>query len=127
MGAQFGEVMTGEAGKNAAAPRSDLDGDAPAIGGMRYAAGEALVLETVDEFDGCIVIQKQALREATDRWTGAGAATGNHHEQLVLLGREAGFPGGAAAEIEKAADLIAEFGEGLQRAACRHHVTCRRP
>jgi len=111
VGAQFGEVMAGEAGENAAASRSNADGDAPAVSGMAEAAGEAPAFEAVDEFDGGVVIEEEALGELADGGFGASAAGGDHHQHLVLLWSEAGFARGAAAEIEKAADLISKLRE----------------
>ena len=109
---ELAEVIAGEAVEEALAFRSEAEQDAAAVGGVFGAAQEALMLGAVGELDDAVVAQAEALGGVGDGGWGAVGGAGDLEEQLVLLGMEADGDGGGFAEMEEAAELEAEVGEG---------------
>lgn len=112
-GAQFGAVVDREVAQDGRACGRESDDDAAAVGIVPLALHEALPGGAVDQFDGAVVVQQQAIREVADghRLIVGEAAQGQ--EELVLLRLKSGLARRLLAEMEEAAEAIAEFGQGL--------------
>ena len=119
-GAQLGEVVAGEAVEQAAAARGDVNRDAPAVAAAGHALSQAAAFEAVDQFDGGVVVEEEALGEQADVRGRSGGSSGQDQQHLVLLGSQARGPCGAAAEIQEFADAKAEFLHGAERVAGGH-------
>jgi hypothetical protein len=73
------------------------------------AQDEAGFLAAVDELDDAVVAQGEALREEGDG--GRLRGTGDLEQELMLLGGETDVGRGLLAEVEEAAEGVAEVGE----------------
>ena len=109
---ELAEVIAGEAIEEAFAFRGEAKENAAAVGGVRGAAQEALVLGAVRELDDAVVAKAEALGGVGNGGRGAVGGTGDLEQELMLLGMEADGGGGGFAEVEEAAELEAEVGEG---------------
>lgn len=65
-GAQFGAVVDREVAQDGRAHRREADDDAAAVGIVPLPLHEALPGGAVDQFDGAVVVQQQAIREVAD-------------------------------------------------------------
>jgi len=108
--------MAGEAAEQVASARGDAHGHAPAVACAGHALDQPLAGEAVDQLDRGIVAQEEPLGQQPDVRHGPGRASGKHQKHLVLLGSQSRGAGGAAAEIQEAADAKAEFFNGAERA-----------
>jgi hypothetical protein len=109
-GVELVAVGKGEPLEDLRPPRSELHVRDPAVDGAAPAAHEAALLEAVDELDGAVVLEHQALGQLAHR--GDLVAEAPHREQqLVLLRLEARLARGVFREREEVAQPVTELGQ----------------
>jgi hypothetical protein len=76
-------------------------------------ADVAVFFETVDQFDGAVMTNEQAVCQGLDFGRGTSGKAANGKQQQILLGFESGGAGGGIAFTKEKANAIAEFRHGL--------------
>ncbi len=87
---------------------------------------ETASLHTVDQFDGAVVLDLQALRQDADRRLTTLWHSLQREQQLVLLGLEARRTCCTLAEMQKPPELVTELGQrpilGRRERVVDHHL-----
>ena len=105
--------MEGELTQQTLAAWRDADQNDAAIVAPADAADEAARFKTVEQFDQAVVLELEALGEVADGGFAGRRSALDGEKQLVVLRLETGGACGLLAEVQEAADLISEFGQGL--------------
>ena len=106
-------MMKGEFAEDFFTFRSESEKDFAAIIVSAGAMDETSGFEAVHQFNGTVMANLHTVRQfANARADARGHAFDGEHE-LILAALQAGFFNYLLAEMEKAADLIAEFGQCL--------------
>ena len=112
-GLQFLMVSGGKAGEFVAAAGGELHEDAAAVVGGGGALDELPGLQAVDEADGAVVGDAEALGEFADGDPVAAGVALDGEEGEVLLHLQAVLLGGLFAEGEEFAEFVPEGCQGL--------------
>ena len=106
-------MMKGEFGEHFFAFRGKGQEDFAAVVLRAGAVDEASGFEAVDQFDGAVMADLHTVGQFLDAGADArGHAFDGEHE-LILAALQARFFDHLLAEVEEAADLVAEFGQCL--------------
>ena len=110
---EFLAMGFGESLQQAVAVRRHLDQDLPAVGQVAAPPDHALPLEASRQLDDAVVAELELPGQSADRGRSIGEPL-HGQEQLVLLGLQALFAGGALTEDQEAADqmpILNQFAE----------------
>ncbi len=102
-----------EARQEAFTAWSDAQQDFSSVGTAARADDQSLGFEAATQFDRAVVADLQALGESADGGRHSRWQPLESEQSLMLLRLNAGCAGGILAEIQEAADFVAESGEGL--------------
>jgi len=103
----------GEPAEDGFSAAGDANANTPPIVGVRVPRDQSLGHETIDEPDRTVVFDVKTLGEAADGRRQLRRQPFQRQQQLMLARVEPGRTRRAFAERQKAADLIAEFGQRL--------------
>ena len=112
---EFAGVIAGKALEDLATLARDAEEGAAAIAGIGRALEQAFALGAVHQFDDAVVFELEAGGSVGDGDLGFLGRAYNLQKQLMLLGLQAGSQCGGFAEVEKAAKLKAEVGQGAEQ------------
>ena len=84
------------------------------VGCIVLAEEQVLADGAIHELDGAVVAQEHACGDVGNGGLDAGRDAAHALEELVLLVGDAGLFCGGLAEVEEAAQLVAELGEAAQ-------------
>jgi hypothetical protein len=93
------------------APVREADEDFPPVLGIVLAPREAPLGETVDQLDGAVMLNLQALGQLADGRPVSFGQAFDSQQKLVLLRLDPVRLGGVAAELQEAPDAISELGQ----------------
>jgi hypothetical protein len=110
--AQLLAMDAGEAVKNIRAFVGEADADQAAILSVADALDEAASGQAVDEADDAVMAKYQVIGELADAGRAVLVKAFDGKEQLMLLRLQPLDAGGLLAEVEEAADFVAEVAEG---------------
>ena len=79
----------------------------------RILLDETSLRQPVHQLDGAVVLELEALSQICDRWGCPITRTLHGEHQLMMLRFQSGLAGHFLAEVQKTADLVTEFRQGL--------------
>src|SRR5581483_9678372 len=132
--AQLGVVLERELVQQRLAARGEADEHLAAVGLAAAAANQPLGFGAIHQLDGAVVLEVQTLGELADGRLLPGGVAADGEQELVLLGLDPGGAGGLLAEVDEAADLVAQLGEravlvgtqvGLKRLHAEDYIVSR--
>ena len=108
---EFRTMRQGETAQNAQPRRSEANPDFALVFQAGSACDGSGGFEAVYELDGAVVLDEKTRGDFADGRLDLGGEAMDGEQQLVLLGLDPVLFRGGFAEVEKLADLAAEFGE----------------
>jgi len=108
---QLTGVVAGEIFEETASFRSEPNDDAAAIDGVVRAPDQPGFFAADTELDHAVMAKTEALSYISNGWGYAFRRSGNLQKQLMLLGMKANLYRSLFAELQKAAQGIAEIGQ----------------
>ncbi len=112
-GAEFVAMREREAFEEAFTARGDTQQDFAGVGTAAGAGEQSFGFEAAAQFDCAVVADLQALGESANGGRHSRWQSLESEQSLMLLRLDAGGAGGVLAEIQEAADFVAESCEGL--------------
>ena len=102
--------------ENPVSGTSQRDDHLPPVEQASPAFDETLRLKSIDQFAGAMVPELKAFREVSDcgAFTGIASKSFCCEEELMMLRFDLAEARGLFAEMQKAADVVAEFGQCLE-------------
>lgn len=101
----------GEGGQELFAGPCQLHQDGARVSGIGGAADGTAALQAIDQFDGAVMLQKQAAGQFADRGRRSLRQALDGEQQLVLLRLQAGGAGLIFTELQELPQLVAELRE----------------
>ena len=113
-------MRAGEPAQNLPAFGREVQNRAPLVAGIGFPGKKAFAGGAVDQLDGAVVPEAKALGGVGDGDRGALRRAGHLEQQLVLLRLQSDLRGGRLAELEEAAQFVAEVGQGAEERVGGH-------
>lgn len=114
---EFAGMIDGEVLEQPLAFGCHLQDGSAAVGWVGSADQQVLAFGAVDQLDDAVVAQTQARGRVGDGYDLGLRGAGDLKKELMLLGLQASFGGGALAEVEELAEFVAEVGQGPQESS----------
>lgn len=106
-------MKVGQLAENRLAVRGNPHQYPAPIGGVNLAHDQSLLVEAINQADGAVMTDVEAIGEGADGWRSASRQPLQGQQQLVLLRVQPVGTSGAFAERQEPADLVTELGERL--------------
>jgi hypothetical protein len=108
-GAQLGAMRKGDLAKNFLSATGEPQQDLAPIFAATRSFQKAVRFQSINELDGAVVLDLQALGENADGGIVGSGQSLDREERLILLRLNPGGAGGLLAQILKTAHLVAEL------------------